>query len=30
MTQALLAWHQSMPPDNGPALGAAQPKKKKK
>ncbi len=30
MTQAILAWHQSMPPDNGPALGAAQPKKKKK
>lgn len=23
MTQALLAWHQSMPPDNGPALGSA-------
>jgi len=23
MTQALLAWHQSMPPDNGPALGRA-------
>lgn len=22
MTRALLAWHQSMPPDNGPALGA--------
>ncbi len=32
MTQALLAWHQSMPHDNGPALGAqeAKPKDKKK
>jgi uncharacterized sulfatase len=25
LTKALLAWHQSMPPDNGPALGAKQP-----
>lgn len=25
MSAALLAWHQSMPPDNGPALGAALP-----
>jgi len=32
MRKALLAWHQSMPPDNGPALGAqeAKPKDKKK
>lgn len=30
MSQSLLAWHQSMPPDNGPALGAQQPKKAKK
>jgi arylsulfatase A-like enzyme len=30
MTQALLGWHQSMPPDNGPALGAEQPKSKGK
>lgn len=30
MSQSLLAWHQSMPPDNGPALGALQPKKAKK
>ncbi len=22
MSKALLTWHQSMPPDNGPALGA--------
>jgi arylsulfatase A-like enzyme len=33
MKAALLAWHQAMPPDNGPALGAAAtegtPKKKK-
>ncbi|MBL9131785.1 MAG: sulfatase-like hydrolase/transferase [Verrucomicrobiaceae bacterium] len=29
MTKTLLAWHQSMPEDNGPALGAEQPKKKK-
>lgn len=28
MTRALLAWHQSMPPDNGPALGAEVPAKK--
>jgi uncharacterized sulfatase len=30
MTKALLGWHQSMPPDNGPALGAEQPKSKGK
>ena len=30
MTKALLDWHQSMPPDNGPALGAEQPKSKAK
>jgi uncharacterized sulfatase len=30
MTKALLSWHQSMPQDNGPALGADQPKAKKK
>jgi uncharacterized sulfatase len=30
MTKALLDWHQSMPPDNGPALGAEQPKPKGK
>jgi len=32
MSKALLAWHLSMPPDNGPALGAqeAKPKGKKK
>ena len=32
MSKALLAWHQSMPPDNGPALAAqeAKPKDKKK
>jgi uncharacterized sulfatase len=29
MTKALLAWHQSLPPDNGPALGAVPPKKNK-
>jgi uncharacterized sulfatase len=32
LTAAALAWHRSMPPDNGPALGAAgaaQPRKKK-
>ncbi len=28
LTGALLAWHQSMPPDNGPALGAASPESK--
>jgi uncharacterized sulfatase len=28
MTRALLAWHQSMPPDNGPELGAEVPAKK--
>ncbi len=26
LTKAVLAWHQSMPPDNGPALGTEQPK----
>ena len=32
MTKQLTKWHQSMPPDNGPALGAqeAKPKDKKK
>lgn len=30
MTQALLAWHQSLPPDNGPALGAVASQGKKK
>ncbi len=30
MTQALLAWHQSLPPDNGPALGNEPPKAKGK
>ncbi len=30
MTKQLLAWHQSMPPDNGPALGAEQSKSKGK
>jgi len=30
MTRALLDWHQSLPPDNGPALGDVKPKKKKK
>lgn len=30
LTKALLAWHQSMPPDNGPALAAAQPAPKGK
>ncbi|MBL9211231.1 MAG: hypothetical protein JNL92_12250, partial [Opitutaceae bacterium] len=32
LTAAALAWHRSMPPDNGPALGAAAadlPRKKK-
>ncbi|MBN39023.1 MAG: hypothetical protein CMI29_11245 [Opitutae bacterium] len=28
LTKAVIAWHQSMPPDNGPAL-ASKPKKKK-
>jgi uncharacterized sulfatase len=30
MTQALLAWHQSMPPDNGPSLGAGPAKGRRK
>ncbi len=30
LSQAVLAWHQSMPPDNGPALGAQPPQGKKK
>lgn len=30
MTQALLSWHQSLPPDNGPALGVQQPNGKKR
>jgi len=30
MTQALLSWHQSLPLDNGPALGVQQPRNKKK
>lgn len=30
MSNALLAWHQSLPPDNGPALGVQQPRGKKK
>ena len=30
LTQAVLAWHRAMPPDNGAALGAASPKGKKK
>jgi len=30
MSKALLTWHQSMPPDNGPALGAQEPNGKKK
>ena len=30
LTQAVLAWHRAMPPDNGPALGAASAAGKKK
>ena len=30
LTQAVLAWHRAMPPDNGAALGAASPTGKKK
>jgi uncharacterized sulfatase len=30
MTKSLLSWHHSMPPDNGPALGMAESKPKKK
>jgi hypothetical protein len=30
MTHALLAWHQSMPPDNGAALGEEQPAAKRR
>lgn len=29
MREALLAWHQSMPPDKGPSLGVTTPKKKR-
>jgi arylsulfatase A-like enzyme len=28
MSKALLSWHQSMPPDNGPAIGTQEPKPK--
>ena len=26
LTKAVLAWHQSVPPDNGPAIGLEKPK----
>jgi uncharacterized sulfatase len=29
MREAVVSWHQSLPPDNGPALGAEKPKKKR-
>ena len=30
LTKAVLAWHQSMPPDNGPAIGPEKPKAKQR
>jgi uncharacterized sulfatase len=29
LREAVVSWHQSLPPDNGPALGAEKPKKKR-